>query len=162
MNDKIKSKYIVPTLELDSNEFEEKVLISLDKTGYVRIVPKVLYNRIKELNRFTFALMNTFSSKRKHCPACRGKHRYFIKSSDIDIKEDETGLCDSCGVFLENMGFFGVPKDKLKEWIISEGEVDPYDLMRDAIQEGIKRGDIKIQETPFKDFGERDKGEGGK
>ena len=65
MENKLK-KSIVPSLGLDSNQFEEKVLLSLKETGNVRIVPKNLSGREEDLERFAFALMNTGSSKRKH------------------------------------------------------------------------------------------------
>ena len=151
----MKDKKIIPTLELDSNQFEEKVLISLEKTGNVRIVPKNLSGRKEEINRFLFALMNTGSSKRILCPACCGKHRYFVKSMEIGSKEDEKGLCDSCGVFMTNMALLGVPMEKIKEWMTSKGEIDPYELMRDAIQDGIKKGDITMDKVDLDELGKK-------
>ena len=148
---------IVPALELDSNQFEGKVLIALEKTGNVRIIPKVLSGRKQELNRFTFALMHTGSSKRKHCRACGGKHRFFVNSFEVNSKEDENVLCDSCGVHLVNLVLFNVPKPEIEKWIISEGSVDPYDLMRDAVQEGIKKGNIKMERVPLKDLDKKSK-----
>ena len=59
------TKEIIPCLELRSNEFEKKVLFSLEKVGNVRIIPQILYNdENREISKFVFALMNTQSSKK--------------------------------------------------------------------------------------------------
>lgn len=143
-------KKIIPSLDLESFEFEKKVAYSLKETGNIRINPKIIYsNKDGDMDRFAFALMNTFSSKRKHCSACGGKHYFFVSSHD-DSQIDETGLCEKCGILLQNMGLFGVKdNDKIQEWMKSQGDIDPYDLMRDAIQKDIKEGKVTMKSEEF-------------
>ena len=139
------TKEIIPSLELDSYEFEKKVLFSLKETGNVRIVPKIIYdNKTGDLDKFAFALMNTNSSKIKLCPSCGGKHRYFTQKSIVDEEDNQTGLCDSCGIFLQNMILLNVSENKIQEWMKSDGKIDCFDLMRDSIQEKVNSGEIKM------------------
>lgn len=143
-------KKIIPSLDLNSKDFEKKVIYSLKETGNVRINPSLIYsNEEGDMDRFAFALMNTFSSKRKHCMACGGKHYFFMDHYD-DSQEDETGLCERCGVFLQNMVLFGVEdKKKIQEWMKSEGKIDPYELMREAVDKKVKDGEINMEKKEF-------------
>ena len=140
-------KELVMCLDINSNEFEKKLLYSLFKVKNVRINPVMLYdNKEGDIDRYAFALMNTQSSKKKVCNACGGIHRYFTKKSISEEKGDEKGLCDTCGIILQNLVLFKADQKMIEKWIISNGEIDPYDLMRDGIQNMVKSGEIKMKQ----------------
>lgn len=136
-------------IDLDSDEFEEKVGIALtDADGMSTIIPNMMGREQKELQNFLFLLGNTRSSNMKHCKACGANHYIFIK--DFEPKSDKatTCLCPQCSNIGLLMVFFKMDGQRIKEWMLSEGKIDPYTLMRDGVDTFIKEGKITVEQRP--------------
>jgi hypothetical protein len=139
------NKEIIPSLDLASKDFIKKVEYSLDQTGNLRVNPQILYNNEEGLvDNFAFALMNTQSSLKKICPVCNRVHHYLTTKPLTEQREGEKGLCEVCGIDLNNLFFFEVSKEKIDLWIRGQSCDNVFDLIRDAIQEKIKKGEVKI------------------
>lgn len=137
-------KKIIPMIDLDSNDFVKKVLYSLDEADGVGTVIPSMGGRDLEMQNFLFLLMNTRPSQRKKCKACNGYHWHFVKEFETKENIDAGMLCSSCGSILVLMSMLEVDKDKTIEWIKSEGKINPFDLLRDAVDKLIKEGKIKV------------------
>lgn len=137
-------KRIIPVLDLDTKNFEEAVVYCLNKTGKFALTTIGLSGRKKEFGRFLFALGNSDTSKRKVCPACNAYHYHFVRCYERNLKEDEKGLCPTCGCHLVAMTLLKVPEEKMLEWMKCCGSINPYDLMQIEVEKLIKSGGIEL------------------
>ncbi len=146
-------KKLVPVIDLDSTDFVEKVLYSLEKTGSVNtsFITIAGDGREEAMNNFLFLLMNSKSSQRKHCKACGGSHWTFVRDFEPKEEKDAGCLCSKCGSIMVIMTLCKVNKDDIINWIKSEGEINPFDLIRDGVDSMIKTGEIEVDVKKKKD-----------
>jgi len=135
---------IITNLDLDSNEFVKKFLLSLDEVDGVSINMSSLGGRVEEVNNLGFVLLNSRLSQRKFCQACNGYHYYFVRDFEPEEEKDKTGLCTRCGALLVALTMFEGSKDEIVKWMKSKGQYNPYELLKDAIEKMIKEKKITV------------------
>lgn len=138
-------KKLIPILDLDSTDFEEKVSMSLRETGYINISYMNVNGRDKAVDNFLFLLMNSRLSQRKSCRSCGSYHWVYTKDFESGTERDKFCLCSSCANILNLMIMFDTPPDRIKAWMISKGVVNPLREIKDAVEELIKKGKIKFK-----------------
>jgi len=137
-------KNYIAEIQLDSKDFIKKVEYALNKVDGVTTTIGNLSGRRKMLENFTLLLMNTKSSKRKHCLACNGYHYYFKANFESETEKDLTGLCPQCGNILVLLTLFKADESRIKEWMTCKGSINPHELLRDAVEVMIKSGEIVL------------------
>jgi hypothetical protein len=123
-------KYLNPIMRIDSYHLIEKAKISLEKAGTFSIIwlfDDFDFGTVKEL----FELDADFV--RAHCQACNG-HFFIFKSKDMEIEKDQKGMCISCGILMTLMVMLKADDDRIKKWMISKGEINPLEILKDATQ----------------------------
>lgn len=140
----MEEKNYIMNIDLDSNEFEDKVLHTLSKGFGVNTTIMAIRGEKQEGERFTFLLMNFRSSKRKKCPACNGYHWYFVSEFETPDEKDKGGLCNRCGNILTWLVYLKIDKATILKWMKSKGDINPIELLKDGVEKMIKKGEIKV------------------
>lgn len=143
-------KKFIPHIDLDSVEFQKKIITSLSKADGVMTVIPGMMGREKdvEMSNLLFLLANSKVSSRKICPACNGYHYYFVRDFDRDM-EDKKGLCSACGSLMCLMAMFDYSEDDVKKWLVSKGSMNPFEMIKDGIDKYIKEGKIGVRKEPY-------------
>lgn len=139
-------KKLIAMLTLDSNEFAKKFHLALEEVDGVQItgLGPAAYSQEAGEN-LIFAVMNARSSNVSTCTACCAKHRHLVKELPSGEKGLD-GLCSHCSNMLMWLVKCKVSKETAQAWMKSEGKIDPWNLLRDAVEKLIKSGDIKMTE----------------
>ncbi len=125
-------KEILPNLEMNSNEILEKAKASLREVGQFVInwrrpdEPDVDIDSIKEIFKLNIDFV------RARCQACNSYHYIFVKTGK-EINRDELCLCNNCSTLLLLLVVFKAPEEKITEWLKSWGEVNPLNILKEAM-----------------------------
>ena len=101
--------------------------------------------RKEEMNNLLFLMMNTRISQRKKCLACGGYHWYYVKDFEKKEDKDKEMLCSSCGSYMVLMALFETNEEKIKEWMKSNGEINPLEIIKNGVEKFIKEGKIEVK-----------------
>ncbi len=143
-------KKLAATFSLDSTDFEKKIKHCMENDVAVALMPPEMGDE-KQIENLAYMLLNFVPSPKKTCTACNGTFYFFTRQLEPALKNQEKGVCPICGQLLPTMVLLGVPPNKIRDWILSAGNINPYEIMRDAIDEAIRNGTVTVRKEEKKD-----------